>query len=727
MILTRDGQDNEAGYYVDASYDGTNRKIVTPGMVLNKGVYAVSIDYTASNPDVQDDPSDGDYGVCTEVIADNGEHYSLEAGLIRLATGTNRYTYKVYVNENGIKVHVQNGIEDNANAYIMVNDVNVQYLNHQSALYYGLKMIFWFLFVDVIMFLYLMKRRTTGEWLQKHGMTALILGAILFIVEIPMMLNYIPYGDDILFHTYRLEELAEGLRSGMFPVKIQPGWFNGYAYATSVFYGDLLLYIPALIRMVGFPLRFAYKFYVLMINCITVAGSYYCFRRISNRKYVGLMGSALYSLAIYRLDDLYNRAAVGEYTAMAFLPLIVLGFWMIYSSENERHRYGWIYLTIGISGVVEAHVLSVLMVMLFCVLFCLLMWKRTFTRKTLFQLIKGAVSTLLLNMCFIVPFLDYYKNVDIVAKHATYDFQGRSEYIPSLFATMYSMTRAKYGAMGYMPMSVGFVFAIVIVVSLYYLIYHQKMNKIYGVGIVLFLGVLALFMCTDVFPYRWLQLHISPVYNLIQNMQFPWRFLGIATILLTLSFVLLEKIIEKENSYKIAIIIGMVICAVSCWQTVNYMSQLTNDIVHIYPMIASNAPFPQHGGEYILNGTDLDSLYDNSTTTSDDNTVKVTLDNRNGLTFFSTVSNSSETEQYIDYPIQNYKGYYAIGNGGKMNTVMGDNNKIRVLIPAGYRGSVVVDFAEPWYWRMAECVSFIFCIAFCVWGTVKYKKKKVNC
>ena len=412
MVLTRNGKGNEAGYYVDASYDGTNRNIITPEMVLNKGVYAVTVDYTANNPDIQDDSSDGDYGVCTEAIADSGERYSLEAGLIRLATGTNRYTYKIYVNENGIKVHVQNGIEDNVNAYILVNDVTVQYMNHQSAVYYGLKMIFWLLLVDLIMFLYLIKRKSTGEWLQKHGITMLSLGVILFIVEIPMMLDYIPYGDDISFHTYRLEELSEGLRSGMFPVKIQPGWFNGYGYAVGVFYGDLLLYIPAFIRMVGFPLRFAYKLYVLMINCITVVGSYYCFRRISNRKYVGLIASALYSLAIYRLDDLYNRAAVGEYTAMAFLPLIVLGFWMIYSSEHERHRYGWIYLTIGVSGVIEAHVLSVLMVMIFCILFCFLMWKKTFTSKTLFQFIKVVISTLLLNLWFIVPFFDYYKNVN---------------------------------------------------------------------------------------------------------------------------------------------------------------------------------------------------------------------------------------------------------------------------------------------------------------------------
>ena len=38
----------------------------------------------------------------------------------------------------------------------------------------------------------------------------------------------------------------------------------------------------------------------------------------------------------------------------------------------------------------------------------------------------------------------------------------------------------------------------------------------------------------------------------------------------------------------------------------------------------------------------------------------------------------------------------------------GNNNRIRIQIPAGFHDSVKVAFAEPWYWRAAEIVSLVF-------------------
>ena len=59
-------------------------------------------------------------------------------------------------------------------------------------------------------------------WLRKNGLTAAALCALLFIVELPMTMNYLPKGYDMRFHYYRLYTIAEGLRDGFFPVKIQP-------------------------------------------------------------------------------------------------------------------------------------------------------------------------------------------------------------------------------------------------------------------------------------------------------------------------------------------------------------------------------------------------------------------------------------------------------------------------------------------------------------------------
>ena len=49
---------------------------------------------------------------------------------------------------------------------------------------------------------------------------------------------------------------------------------EGYGYPISVYYGDILLYIPALLRLMGFSVTQCFKFYILMINIGTVVCSY---------------------------------------------------------------------------------------------------------------------------------------------------------------------------------------------------------------------------------------------------------------------------------------------------------------------------------------------------------------------------------------------------------------------------------------------------------------------
>ena len=81
---------------------------------------------------------------------------------------------------------------------------------------------------------------------------------------------------------------------------------------------------------------------------------------------VGFVGSVIYTLSIWRLNDVYIRAAAGEYAAMAFLPLIVLGFFQLFSDEEEkRKRRTFIYLVLGYFGVIQTHMLTSITVTVF--------------------------------------------------------------------------------------------------------------------------------------------------------------------------------------------------------------------------------------------------------------------------------------------------------------------------------------------------------------------------
>lgn len=151
---------------------------------------------------------------------------------------------------------------------------------------------------------------------------------IIAFASYPVFSYFLYNTHDISFHLLRIQGLKEGLLSGQFPVRIQPNWLNGYGYGVSVFYGALFLYVPAFLTLIGFQIQTAYKVYILLVNTATCLIAYYCFRKVFADDKAGVLASLLYTLAPYRLTNLYIRAAVGEYTAMVFLPLIFYGLFL---------------------------------------------------------------------------------------------------------------------------------------------------------------------------------------------------------------------------------------------------------------------------------------------------------------------------------------------------------------------------------------------------------------
>ena len=50
---------------------------------------------------------------------------------------------------------------------------------------------------------------------------------------------------------------------------------------------------------------------------------------------IGIVMSLLYTLSGYRLTNAIYRAAVGELTAIAFIPLVFLGLWQLFQEDDK--------------------------------------------------------------------------------------------------------------------------------------------------------------------------------------------------------------------------------------------------------------------------------------------------------------------------------------------------------------------------------------------------------
>lgn len=246
---------------------------------------------------------------------------------------------------------------------------------------------------------------------------------IALVASIPLFCSYLVAGHDLVFHLYRIEGIADALVKGDFPVRLQYVQAEGLGYPVSICYGDLFLYLPAFLRLLGLSTAHAYALFAIMVNAATAAVAYLCFRRIFRTRALAVTGCALWVLSPYRLVDLYVRCAVGEYVAMTFLPLIVLGMYLVFTHKPAKvaegcegfegkpapdsGRFGWIWCSVGLACVVYSHVITAVFAAVFCVIAFIvgLIFRRD--RWIFLQAAKAVGCLVLLTAAFVLPFFDF--------------------------------------------------------------------------------------------------------------------------------------------------------------------------------------------------------------------------------------------------------------------------------------------------------------------------------
>ena len=218
----------------------------------------------------------------------------------------------------------------------------------------------------------------------------LALAGITLLACLPLFSNYLYFGHDLEFHMQRIAAMAAELSYGQFPVRLTTTTLNGYGYASPLCYCELFLLLPALLYNLWLPLRTCYQVYLFAVTLATCLIAYYSFAKITASRRLGLLGALLYTLSAYRLTCVYTRAAVGEFTAMAFFPLVLLGLYGIYT--KDKPRFGdWLPMALGMAAMVQSHLLSCELTALLLILFCLLRLRETFRPARLLAWVKAAL------------------------------------------------------------------------------------------------------------------------------------------------------------------------------------------------------------------------------------------------------------------------------------------------------------------------------------------------
>lgn len=567
--------------------------------------------------------------------------------------------------------------------------------------------------------------------------TALGLLGIWVVASVPLFVNYMITGDDFLFHVMRIEGIAEGLKAGQFPVKMQPGWLNDYGYPVSVMYGDILLYLPALLRIAGFTLQTAYKCYVFVINGITAWSAYYCAKKITGERTYGLLGSLLYTVSAYRILNVYFRCSVGEYTAMAFFPLVFVGLHMLLHTEEKRK--GQLCLIVAYTLILQSHLLSCEMILLFSALYCILQWKRLL--RELWHVLQAALASLVINLGFLVPFFNYMKTQDLWIKgNSSNLMQEHGLFLSQLFQTFAyggggSATVAD-GVAADMPLGLGLAFAVILALFVWeMLVYGKRIRTAIGTEnwweqrSIFVMLLLAILMSCYFFPWKKVG-KIPFIGNALTVYQFAWRFLAMAvalgSVLGGLAIKNLQNLCMKEHVRIWLLVVGLLALVQGSYLIDSRMASA--EVYYVTSTAGMDSVYAVSGGEYLLQGAQRNQTYDTQIYGGEN--VVIESATRKAEHFWITCENPGEEESWVKVPLFAYYGYRAYDAKSREELMLSfDEDRIlKVILPSGYRGEVEVVFQEPMRWRLAEIVSLAGVLALllaCGSRYVTRKQKKV--
>lgn len=577
-----------------------------------------------------------------------------------------------------------------------------------------------FLLASALLLLYRTRRRIRPEVL-------VLLAFAAVWSSLPLCYTWLLNGHDMYFHYGRLFNLSDSLMQGQFPVRIHSRMYRGYGYLTSIFYPEFFLYPFAVLGILGMSPIGCYKMLLICVNFATAGVSYYSFSRLLKSRRIGLIASFLYTLSMYRLINLFTRAAIGEVLATLFLPLLMLGMYQLFIGDSRK----WLTAVLAFTGLLQSHMITTELSVAFGVVFALCFFRNLKEKGRLLHIVSAAVSTVLLNLWFLIPMLDHMR-YSVYALGDTRQLSGYSLFAVQLFDVGVNnpaaMAEGPNTISPEMPYSVGVVLLIGSLLFLLTCLQSHRKDKRTRLGIYcLVMGVLALYASSSFFPWDAVQ-RIELLNRLAGSIQFAARFLPFATLFL-------------------CVVSALGIYGFFAGREQKQMLFLLCAVLTIYSSGSYFSNFTEQAEAFVTKETQLDHsqdtddmyLIDNNgerfsvrrmllQDTSFEPSEGVTLTDcyREGTNAGFTYAKSSGSSQaYVDVSFNYYPDYHACDeDGNELETSLNELLRLRIFLPEAASGTITVHFKLPGFYRISDSVSLLTAILLAALLLVSRRKSR---
>lgn len=326
------------------------------------------------------------------------------------------------------------------------------------------------------------------------------------------------YSHDSLWHVERLQNMA-GLLKTQFPVRWSPELDHGYGVPLFNFTYPAPYYVGAAVMMMGLgPI----KVYNLLLFGAYFLGGLGIYLLSRKRSWVGLTASLLYLLTPYQFLDIFVRGALGEVVAMGLIPWVLI----VLEQVSRTGKLRW-YTALPFALLMVSH-------NFYGYLFGGLMLGYTLL---IYDHKKKVIASLILSLglvaFFLLPaFIEKSALLFSQTEHLGYrdHFVYPLQLLYSIWSYFGSLPGNDSNEMSY---QLGFPGLLILITSLSLLVRRQSISA--RLGWYLFVVGMSIFMMLPASDFLWRTI------PLLSSIQFPWRFLGLTTLMFPLIYLELAQ------------------------------------------------------------------------------------------------------------------------------------------------------------------------------------------
>ncbi|RME85188.1 MAG: hypothetical protein D6775_03455 [Caldilineae bacterium] len=348
--------------------------------------------------------------------------------------------------------------------------------------------------------------------------------------------GYFLRAHDAAHSLFWLVEFDQGIRDGFLWPRWAPDHALGYGYPLFTFYAPMAFYLAEIFHLLGASIVTSVKI-IWALGFVLSGVTMYAFVRRLWGEAAGLVAGLLYIYAPYHLVNIYVRAALAEFVALALFPWVLLSFWELLDKGGDmrsaagRRRVGMAALSFGLT--LLTHSVTVIFFPPFLVglvlYWLLLAWhreRRLPWRRSVQALLAGVLGVALAAI-FILPALA--EGSYIVQEQwlpSTYRYANQYLYFFQFFDPAWGFGHALPGPDDGMSMQVG-LWLVLLGMAAALLLRRGLQQRTVAAGFVL-LGAAALFMTLAASRPLW------DAFYPVALIQFPFRLLALVDLSLAI-------------------------------------------------------------------------------------------------------------------------------------------------------------------------------------------------